>query len=86
MPDAKLTSKGQLTVPREVRERLKLRAGDLVKFELQPDGKFLIRKRLSGMELCGKLKRPGQKAVSIEEMDRAIGEAISDHVMKSLRS
>jgi AbrB family looped-hinge helix DNA binding protein len=44
MPTAKLTSKGQLTVPRDVREDLGLRAGDSIDF-IKDDGGFRIRKR-----------------------------------------
>jgi antitoxin PrlF len=84
MADGKVTSKGQITIPKEVRDRLKLQAGDAVKFEFQPDGRVVLRKRLPAMSLCGMLRRPGQKAVSLEEMDESIGKAISDHVMGSL--
>lgn len=84
MADAKLTSKGQITIPSEVRQRMKLRAGDTLKFEVQPDGKVLLRKRLSGMELCGILKRPGQKPVTVEEMNESIAKAASDSVMRGL--
>lgn len=38
-----ISSKGQVTVPAEVRERLGLRAGTVVSFELRDDG-VLLRK------------------------------------------
>jgi antitoxin PrlF len=38
MPTATLTSKGQTTIPREVREFLKLKPGDKLEFRLMPDG------------------------------------------------
>jgi antitoxin PrlF len=34
---SKLTSKGQTTIPREVRDKLALRPGDLIAFEIQDD-------------------------------------------------
>jgi AbrB family looped-hinge helix DNA binding protein len=46
MPVGKMTSKGQVTVPKEVRERLGLRPGDLLEFA-EVDGAFQIRKRLA---------------------------------------
>jgi antitoxin PrlF len=46
VPAAKLTSKGQITVPRDVRERLGLRTGDLLEFV--PAGReFRLRKRVA---------------------------------------
>ena len=85
MADAKLTSKGQITIPKEVRDYLKLRAGDSIRFDLQPNGRVVLRSRnVRLMDLCGALKRPGQKPVSIEEMNRAIAEAAADSAMKGL--
>jgi antitoxin PrlF len=42
---AKLTSKGQLTVPKMVRERLGIQPGDELEF-VEEDGTFLIRKQV----------------------------------------
>lgn len=44
MASAKVTSKGQVTVPKEVREKMGLAAGDEIEF-VEEDGKYLIRKR-----------------------------------------
>lgn len=40
----KLTSKFQTTIPKEVREKLKLGAGDMVAFEIDQDGNVMVRK------------------------------------------
>ena len=45
MPIAKITVKGQITIPKEVRIRLGLRSGDEVEF-LEDGGRFLLRKHL----------------------------------------
>lgn len=45
MPCSKLTSKGQITIPKEVREDLGLRPGDEVEFEPE-DGVYRLRKRV----------------------------------------
>ena len=42
---AKLTSKGQLTLPREIREKLGVRPGDVLEF-VEEDGEFYIRRRI----------------------------------------
>ena len=49
---AKITSKGQLTVPATVRRALGLAAGDRVTFELRPEG-ALLRKAASVSSLRG---------------------------------
>jgi len=41
---AKITTRGQVTVPREVREALRLSAGDTVEFVLNDNGEFVLRK------------------------------------------
>jgi antitoxin PrlF len=73
MPTATLTTKGQLTLPKRVRELLRLDAGDLVEFIISPDGTVQVRAgSFDVRELRGMLKKPGRKAVSLEEMDEAI--------------
>jgi antitoxin PrlF len=44
MSDSKLTSKNQATIPKEVRELLKVKAGDRIKFEVLNDGKVVLLK------------------------------------------
>jgi AbrB family looped-hinge helix DNA binding protein len=45
MPTAsKVTSKGQVTIPKEVRERLRLGAGDVLVYEFQENGLLVVRK------------------------------------------
>lgn len=77
MPTATLTSKGQLTVPKEVRERLGLRKGDRLDFRFDDRGQLTVRPatgeglgRLPG--LLRHLARP--RPVSVEEMRRAVRE------------
>lgn len=43
---AKVTSKGQLTLPRHVRERLGVEPGDVLQFEEDKQGRFVLRKSL----------------------------------------
>ena len=73
MPTATLTSKGQLTVPKRIRELLKLETGDTVEFVVGEDGIVEVRAgNYDVRELRGLLKRPGRKPVSLEDMDAAI--------------
>lgn len=72
MPTATLTSKGQLTLPKKVREALGLKAGDQVDFVMDAAGDVRVRPGAYDVrELKGLLRRPA-KAVSLEAMERAI--------------
>lgn len=42
---AKVTSKGQITIPMEIRKVLKAESGDTVTFELKEDGIFMKREK-----------------------------------------
>ncbi|MBI2784596.1 MAG: AbrB/MazE/SpoVT family DNA-binding domain-containing protein, partial [Gammaproteobacteria bacterium] len=44
MYHAKVTSKGQITLPAGLRAKLKLMPGSRVDFEERPDGSFVIRR------------------------------------------
>ena len=43
MTVATLTSKGQTTIPKQVREHLKLNPGDKLDFVIEPEGRVVIR-------------------------------------------
>jgi len=71
MTTAQLTSKGQITVPKLVRQTLGLDTGDRVEF-LQTDQGFLLKPITSSIrELKGIVRKPKQP-ISVEEMNRAI--------------
>lgn len=74
---ATLTSKGQVTVPKEIREALKLDAGAKLDFVLQPDGTIVARPmKNSFRDIIGLLKKPGRPALSLEDIDEAIAAQI----------
>jgi antitoxin PrlF len=65
--DATLTSKGQMTIPKAIRDTLGMKAGDRMIFTLMPDGLVVLRvknKRVS--DLGGILHKKGRKAVPVE--------------------
>ncbi len=75
MTTATLTSKGQTTIPKEVREHLRVRPGDKLDFVIDAEGRVELRPAtLDVRQLKGLLKRKRAKPVSLEEMDRAIAE------------
>ena len=68
---ATLTSKGQTTIPKEIRDSLGMKAGDRMTFTLMPDGTVVMRvKGKNVMELAGVLHKKGRKPVPIEQMSR----------------
>lgn len=73
MITAAVTSKGQITIPIEIRNALKLNAGDRIAFEVAPTGGFTFKpeQKLPVTALKGMIAKPS-KPVSIEDMNAAI--------------
>ena len=64
-----LTSKGQVTIPRDIRERLGLKSGDKLAFNLLSDGTVVMRQRgRTVADLGGMLHQPGRPALPVEKM------------------
>ncbi len=64
-----MSSKGQVTIPREVRERLGLQAGDKIAWSLLSNGTVVVRPKTRRLaDLMGMLTQPGQPGVTVEEM------------------
>jgi AbrB family looped-hinge helix DNA binding protein len=79
MPAATVTSKGQITIPKEVRERLKLKAGDRVVFVVQSDNDVVLKPAKTDIRtLYGMLYRKGRRARTIEEMDQGVTDLLSE--------
>ena len=69
--ESTLTSKGQTTIPKDIRERLHMKTGDRMTFTVMPDGTVLLRiKNRSVMSVAGSLRRKGQKALPVEQLSR----------------
>ena len=85
MPVATVTSKGQVTIPKEVRDALRLGTGDRVAFIVRGDGVVELRPETVDLrELYGLLKHGG-KPVPVEEMNQGIGEAVVESFERSGR-
>jgi len=69
--EATLTSKGQTTIPKEIRDSLGMKAGDRMTFTLMPDATVVMRvKSKSITELAGVLHKKGRKTVPVEQLSR----------------
>lgn len=65
-----MTTKGQVTVPREIRDRLGLKSGDKMAFTMLSDGTVVMRPKTRRLaDLAGSLTRPGQPKVAVEDMN-----------------
>lgn len=78
--EAKITSKGQTTIPAEIRERLGLQAGDRIAFIEIEHGFLIVRRNRPIETLFGSLAEYAIPGTTIDDYDRAVGEGISDHV------
>ncbi|WP_443748309.1 AbrB/MazE/SpoVT family DNA-binding domain-containing protein [Asticcacaulis solisilvae] len=72
MSAATITSKGQITIPADVRKALSVNAGDRVEFVSLEPGKFLfVVAKTPVTDLKGLFGKP-KKTVTIDEMNAAI--------------
>jgi antitoxin PrlF len=81
-----MTSKGQTTVPKEVRDLLGLSEGAQVEWILE-DGKVTVKPRtLRAVDLAGILgPPPNGKIATIEDMNEAIGQAVAERFERKTR-
>lgn len=84
---ATITSKGQVTVPKNIRDQLNIQAGTQLDFTLNDDGTISVRPlNRTALSIVGILKRPGQKVVTIEQMNDAIAEAASERYQQATKA
>lgn len=70
-----VTAKGQVTLRHAVLDHLSVRPGQKIRVSLLPDGRVELRaadSTASIARLRGALRRPGQRAISLAEMQEAI--------------
>jgi AbrB family looped-hinge helix DNA binding protein len=82
MPTSTLTSRGQTTIPKPIREALQLHPGDRVEFILEGDQAVLRRAGADLTELDGMIDRSDREPASVEEMDAAIERAAARNSRK----
>jgi len=69
--ESTLTSKGQTTIPKDIRDSLGIKSGDRMTFTLMPDGTVLLRvKNKSIMNLAGSLRKKGRKPLPVDQLSR----------------
>lgn len=73
MAVATMTKKGQVTIPKPIRDALGLNSGDKLEFVLDENGRVLctpITRRVD--DVFGRLHKPGRRPVTVEEMDEHV--------------
>jgi antitoxin PrlF len=70
--ESAITVKGQATIPKAIREFLRLGPGDRVKFFIHPDGTVVLLPKIPTAALRGLLRSRLQRPATIAEMDEAI--------------
>ena len=76
---ATLTTKGQVTIPKEIRESLKLHTGDKIEIIITKKREAIIRPISKKVDdIYRKLHKSGREAVSLEVMNDAIRGRMKD--------
>lgn len=79
--ESALTSKGQVTIPKPMRDHLGLRPGDRVKFFISPDGHLAILPKIPISALKGMLRT--SKRASLADMEAAIAKGATRRFTRS---
>ncbi len=72
-----VTDKGQVTVPKAIRDKIGIVPGSRLDFTLMEDGSLKVRLLSRGADrLFGRHHRPGQPTLEIEQMEEGIAGAV----------
>ncbi len=79
MPTATITTKGQITIPKEVRDRLGLAVGDRLEFVVDEQGTVVLKPaRRAARDLYGFLRRRRGGAATPLQMGEGIAEVVAE--------
>lgn len=77
MQESTVTTKGQTTLPKDVRAALQLNPGDRVRYMILDGGEVRLVRSRPVMQLSGLLKDRTDRRASLEDMDEAIAKGAS---------
>ena len=73
MPRSTVTSKGQVTIPKEIRDQMGLKPGDRIDFVRDRSGRISLKAiNTDFRSLRGIIKSPFNRPITLKEMDEAI--------------
>ena len=79
MTTATLTSKGQITIPKMVRELLHLHTGDRIAFIMHNHTEAVMKPVTKTVDqVFGRLHKAGQVAKTVVEMNQAVAQRMRD--------
>lgn len=84
MPTATVTSKGQITIPVEVRKALRLEPGTKIQFFAGENGEYAFRPRTGSIRDLEGCVPKLDHIVTIEEMDEGIADAVAEEFLRSV--
>jgi antitoxin PrlF len=73
--ESTMTVRGQVTIPKAIREHLGLKPGDRVKFFVHPDGSVVLLPKVPVTALRGMLKTRRGRPVTTDEMAEAVAKS-----------
>jgi antitoxin PrlF len=82
--ESAITTKGQATIPKAIREHLRLKPGDRVKFFVHPDGSVVLLPKRPASVLRGIIKGR-RRLVTLEEMDEAVASGAAERIRRRSR-
>ncbi len=80
---AMVSDKGQVTLPKALRERLGIQPGSRLAFHITADGSLNVQVLAKGSDaLFGLLAKPGEPSRSLEEMEAAVTETVRERARR----
>jgi len=83
--ESAITVKGQATIPKTIRDHLRLRPGDRVKFFVHPDGSVVLLPKRPAAALRGIIKSRRRRPVTIEAMSKAAADGAAGIARRARR-
>ena len=81
---AMVSDKGQVTLPKALRERLGIQPGSRLAFRIAADGSLNVQVLAKGSDAqFGLLAQPGEPARSLDDMDAAITETVRQRARRA---
>ena len=78
MPATTITTKGQVTIPKDIRQTLGVGPGDRVLFYRTEDGRVVVEPETVDIHTLKGMVKPKRRGVTVEEMNEAIARAAAE--------